>query len=68
MTGSGALRSSLGRHAAFGEPDPEEGRRVARDAWMTHGLIMLRPEWLRNDFDRQLAVTLAETAHGKRGE
>jgi hypothetical protein len=69
MRGSGALRSSLTRVASVGRsPDPDEGRQMARDAWQTHGLVMIRPEWLRNDFDRELLKALAETAHGKRGE
>ena len=63
-----SLRSSLARFAAAGrEPQPDDGRRHAREAWHTHGLAMLRPEWLRNEMDRELLRTLAETAHGKRG-
>ncbi|MAW99538.1 MAG: hypothetical protein CMN72_07795 [Sphingomonas sp.] len=62
------IRSTLAPYAPLHrEPDPDEGRNHARAAWHTHGLVMIRPEWLTNDFDRQLLTTLAETAHGKRG-
>ncbi len=64
---SGTLRSPLGRFADVGrEPDPEHGRTMAREAWRTHGLVMIRPEWLANEWDREMLRTLAETAHGKR--
>lgn len=64
---SGALRSSLGRLApTIRDPDPDAGRNAARDAWRTHGLVMIRPEWLRNEWDRDMLRTLAETVHGKR--
>lgn len=63
----GSIRSSLASIApACREPDPDEGRRTARAAWRTHGLVMIRPEWLANEWDRDLLRTLAETAHGKR--
>ena len=61
------MRSSLAHIApSCREPDPEEGRRVARDAWHAHGLAMIRPEWLSNMLDRELLTALAETAHGRR--
>jgi hypothetical protein len=64
---TGSIRSSLaGLAPACREADPDAGRNAARAAWHTHGLIMIRPEWLKNEWDRDLLRTLAETAHGKR--
>jgi hypothetical protein len=64
---SGALRSSLSRLApAIRDADPDAGRKAAQAAWQTHGLVMIRPEWLRNEWDREMLRTLAETVHGKR--
>lgn len=59
--------STLARFAHLGrEPDPEGGRKAARDAWRDHGLILLRPEWLPGWADRKQAELLAEKVHGKR--
>lgn len=44
------------------------GRASARAAWQMHGLVMIRPEWLTTEWDREMLRTLAETAHGKRSE
>lgn len=49
------------------EVDPEEGRRLARESWKNHGLIMLRPEWCATQLDRELLITLAVAVHGERG-
>lgn len=48
--------------------DPAEQRRIARAAWHTHGLIMLRPEWMATGLDRDLLLTLAIACHGEREE
>jgi hypothetical protein len=62
-----ASSSPLGRFAHLGnEPDPADGRRLARDAWHKHGLILIRPEWLPGWGDRRQAELLAEKVHGKR--
>jgi hypothetical protein len=61
------MRSHLAPFAAqMREPDPADGRRLARESWHTHGLIMLRLEWLPTQMDRELLLALAETAHGRR--
>ena len=61
------MRSPLARFADLGrEPDPAEGRRLARQAWHDHGLIMLRFEWLQGWGDRTLLEQLAAKVHGKR--
>ena len=60
-------RSALGRYAHLSrEPDPAQGREAARAAWHTHGLILIRPEWLPGWADRKQAELLAEQVHGKR--
>ncbi|MBB4858277.1 hypothetical protein HNO88_001596 [Novosphingobium chloroacetimidivorans] len=48
------------------EPDPAKARRAAREAWLTHGLILINPEWLNGWADRRQAELLAEKCHGKR--
>lgn len=61
-------RSPLARHAHLSrEPDDVQGRKAAREAWHTHGLILIRPEWLPGWADRKQAEILAEKIHGKRG-
>jgi hypothetical protein len=61
------MKSPLGRFAMLGhEPDPANARRAARDAWHTHGLIPINPEWLTGWADRRQAELLAEKCHGKR--
>lgn len=59
--------SPLSRFAHLArDPNPADGRKLARDAWRNHGLILLRPEWLQGWGDRQQAELLAEKVHGKR--
>jgi hypothetical protein len=46
--------------------DAAEQRKLARAAWHTHGLIMLRPEWMATQLDRELLLTLTIACHGER--
>ena len=36
------------------------------DAWVDHGIIVLRPEQIVNEFDRQAVVNVANKLYGKR--
>ncbi|MBB4857180.1 hypothetical protein HNO88_000487 [Novosphingobium chloroacetimidivorans] len=61
------MRGSLTRFSALmQEPDPANARRAAREAWHSHGLILINPEWLNGWADRCQAELLAEKCHGKR--
>jgi hypothetical protein len=66
-TRSPMIRSQLSSLPVRREPDPAEGRRLARKAWHDHGLVMLRCEWLPTQLDRELLITLAVAVHGERG-
>lgn len=57
--------SSLAKFAHLGR-EPEDPRKLARDAWQNAGLILIKPEWLGNWADRKQAEILAEKVHGKR--
>jgi hypothetical protein len=61
------VRSSLASAAAMSrDPDPARARRLARDAWLDHGVILINPAWLNGWADRKQAELLAEKIHGKR--
>ena len=64
---AGTVRSSLASYAALGrEPDAEASRKLAREAWHKHGLIVIDTMWLGGWADRRQAELLAEKAHGRR--
>ena len=64
------VRSSLSRFAHLGrEPDADEGWRVAKAAWHTHGLLLVNPAeaekrhgWVAG----REAKNLGEKLYGKR--
>lgn len=60
------LRSQLASLPVQRLPNPDEARRHAKTAWHTHGIVLINPDWLRNEFDRELLVTLAVAVHGER--
>ena len=61
------MRNPLARYADLHrEPDPAEARRLARQAWRDHGIILLRVEWLQGWGDRTLLEQLTTKVHGKR--
>ena len=63
----GSPRSCLAQFAALArEPDPATMRKLAREAWHKHGLIVLDTMWLGGWADRRQAEMLAEKAHGRR--
>jgi hypothetical protein len=60
------LRSQLASLPVQRLPDPEAARRHARDAWRTHGIVLINPAWLDRQLDRELLITLAVAVHGER--
>ena len=66
MTGPAGYRSCLAR--AQGRAAPTDGELLAmrRAAWRTQGVIMLRPEDVRDDWTRQVLVNEANRLYGRR--
>ncbi len=60
------MRSHLARHLPDDPASPEEIRAMATAAWHKHGIALIRPEDLRNDFDRQAVVNAATKLYGER--
>ena len=48
--------------------DDDELYRLAAAAWHKEGIIVLRPERIVNEFDRQAVINAADTLYGKRKE
>jgi hypothetical protein len=66
MTGPAGYRSCLA--PAQGRAAPTEGELLAmrRAAWRMQGVIMLRPEDIRDDWTRQAFVNEANRLYGRR--
>ncbi len=47
---------------------PEELESMARTAWRRDGILVVRPEQIVNDWDRQHVVNIATKIYGKRIE
>jgi hypothetical protein len=66
MIGPAGYRSSLARSAA-GSPSPDtELVALRRAAWRTQGLVVLRPEDVRDDWTRQALINEANRLYGRR--
>ena len=66
MRGPAGYRSSLARSAARG-PSPEtELVAMRRAAWRCQGVVVLRPEEVRDDWTRQALINEAERLYGRR--
>ena len=63
-----AVRTSLQAHQPITPWNEDEIRRKATKLWHETGTIMLKPEWLYNDIDRQHTQNIAERLFGKRGQ
>lgn len=66
MTGPGGHRSSLARAAAESPIDADGLEAMRRAAWRHQGVIMLRPEEIRDEPTRQALVNEAERLYGRR--
>jgi hypothetical protein len=66
MTGPAGYRSSLARSAGR-SPSPEaELVAMRRAAWHGQGVVVLRPEEVRDDWARQALVNEANRLYGRR--
>jgi hypothetical protein len=66
MTGPAGYRSSLARSAAR-RPSPEsELVTMRRAAWRHQGVVVLRPEEVRDDWTRQALINEANRLYGRR--
>jgi hypothetical protein len=66
MTGPAGYRSSLARWAACG-PSPEtELVAMRRAAWRHQGVVVIRPEDIRDDWTRQALINEANRLYGRR--
>jgi hypothetical protein len=66
MTRPAGCRSCLARAQAHAAPSDEELRVMRRAAWRAHGVVVLRPEDVRDDWTRQALVNEAERLYGRR--
>jgi hypothetical protein len=66
MTGPAGYRSSLA-HAAARSPSTEtEMVAMRRAAWRHQGVVVLRPEDVRDDWTRQALINEANRLYGQR--
>ena len=66
MTGPAGYRSSLARAVAR-SPSPEtELVAMRRAAWRHQGVVVLRPEEVRDDWTRQVLINEANRLYGQR--
>ena len=66
MTTRPAYPSSLARTAAKSPTNAESLEAMRRAAWRHQGVIMLRPEEIRDDWTRQALVNEANRLYGRR--
>ena len=66
MIGPAGYRSCLARAQARTAPSDEDLLAMRRAAWRQQGVIMLRPECVRDDWTRQALVSEANRLYGRR--
>ena len=66
MTATAGYRSSLARAQARTAPTDEDLLAMRRAAWRQQGVIMLRPEDVRDDWTRQALINEANRLYGRR--
>ena len=64
MTGPDGYRSCLAR--THGRAAPTDLLAMRRAAWRKQGVIMLRPEEVRDDWTRQALINEANRLYGRR--
>lgn len=62
------IRTSLQKHQPYTPWNDDELRAKAKRLWHDTGTVMVRPEWVGNDWDRQHMQNIAEKQFGKRKE
>jgi hypothetical protein len=66
MTGPAGYRSPLARAQACTPPTDEDLLAMRRAAWRKQGIIMLRPDDVRDDWTRQALINEANRLYGHR--
>jgi hypothetical protein len=66
MIGPAGYRSSLARSAARSPSTVDDVLAMRRAAWRTQGVVVLRPEDVRDDWIRQALVNEANRLYGRR--
>lgn len=60
------IRTSLAKHVPYTPMNDDDLRRQAARLYHQTGTVMIRPEWITNDLDRQHMKNLAEKLYGRR--
>ena len=60
------IRTSLQSCQPYTPMNDDDLRRQAARLYHQTGTVMIRPEWIRNDLDRQHMQNMAEKMFGKR--
>jgi hypothetical protein len=66
MIGPAGYRSSLARAQARTAPGDDDLLAMRRAAWRSQGVIMLRPEDVRDEWTRQALINEANRLYGRR--
>ena len=66
MIGPAGFRSCLARRPPRTASTDEDLQAMRRAAWRTQGVIMLRPDDVRDDWTRQTLVNEANRLYGRR--
>jgi hypothetical protein len=66
MIGPAGYRSCLARAQARTTPSEDDLLAMRRAAWRTQGLVVLRPEDVRDDWIRQALINEANRLYGRR--
>ena len=66
MIGPAGFRSCLARHQLRTTPTDEDLLAMRRAAWRTQGVVVLRPEEVRDDWTRQALINEANRLYGRR--
>lgn len=62
------VRTSLQRHQPYTPMNDDEIRRKAAKLWHETGTVMVKPDWIHNDMDKQHTINIGERLFGKRGQ
>jgi hypothetical protein len=66
MIGPAGYRSCLARAQARTAPSDEDLQAMRRAAWRQQGVVVLRPEDIRNDWTRHALINEANRLYGAR--
>lgn len=60
------VKSQLTRFQPYTPWDDEQLRAKAKKLWQESGTVMVKPDWVADDFDRQHMLNIAEKHFGRR--